>query len=194
MVYQGIKRVVAIAALVLLTGCTSGSSGPPPLLLQRNQSDIGRDDTISATVRQKLAQADAQDFRSITVETWGGRVLLMGAVTKPELRRRAGRIAGSVSGTSQVLNELLLTEESHLGQFAENTAQEQRVRRELGLTTPTGTTVRVVGETVFLLGAASSPRDVEQLKADAGDIDGIKWVVGHVRTPQVVASKQDASR
>lgn len=43
-----------------------------------------------------------------------------------------------------------------------------------------GLIVRVVNNVAFLLGGVADRAQAESLRADAGEVDGIKWVVAHV--------------
>ena len=54
------------------------------------------------------------------------------------------------------------------------------MRRALAVEGKGGLIVRVVNNVAFLLGGVASKAEAEGLKADAGEVDGIKWVVAHL--------------
>ncbi|HLO77348.1 MAG TPA: BON domain-containing protein [Magnetospirillum sp.] len=151
--------------------------------LERPATQIAKDDNARAAVARRIAELDRRAYRGVTVEVWGGRALLMGAVIKPEQRRKAAQLAAATEGVAGVLNELVLAEDKALDIFAPDPAREQAVRQALGLQGRDGAAVRVVNGVAFLLGAAPSREAANAVKADASEVAGVKWVVAHFKTP-----------
>lgn len=181
-------RAAAIALmLVALAACAQDAEPARPVVAAattvavppRSRVDANRDDIIKSIVRRRIAELD-RAYRAVHVEAWQGRVMLMGAVVKPEQRRKAEQAAKSVEGVGTVLNELVVAEDKALGIFADDPARAAQVSRAIGTE---AIVVRVVGGVAFLLGAVSSPDQVLQIKADALDVDGIKWAVAHLMVP-----------
>lgn len=153
---------------------------PPPV---RGRAEANRDDALKAMIERHLHEIDRRAMRAVTVEVWRGQALLMGAVTKPDHRRKAEAAARGATGVTAVVNELVLAEDKALDLFLPDTAREEAVRAALGLEGRAGITVRVVNGVAFLLGAASSKGQAEAMKADALDVDGIKWAVAVLAEP-----------
>ncbi|CAA7624431.1 BON domain-containing protein [Magnetospirillum sp. UT-4] len=176
-------RASILLLALLATACeTAGPAAPPPPVpVERPRAVSNRDDVVRATVLRRIAELDRAAFRAVTAEVWGGRVLLLGAVVKPEQRRRAEQAARAVEGAAEVLNEVVLAEESRLDSYRPDPAREEAVRRQLGLEGKAGTVVRVVNGIAFLLGGVARREDAESMKADAGDVEGVKWVVAHLK-------------
>lgn len=145
--------------------------------LERSRAVANKDDILKSLVARKIAEQDRRAYRAVTVEVWGGRALLIGAVIKPEQRRKAAQVAAAVDGIAEVHNELVLAEDKALDVFAADPAREDAVRQALGLQGRAGTIVRVINGVAFLLGAAPSAEAAAAMKADAGTVPGIKWVV-----------------
>lgn len=160
----------------------ASEEAPRPLVsaLERSRQDANRDDVIASILSRKLRDLDAKAYRGVTVEAWSGRVLLMGAVIKPEQRRRAEQNAAGIAGVTGVINELILAEDRALDLFIPDQGKEGAVRRHLGVDGKGGLIVRVVNNVAFLLGGVADRAQAEALRADAGEVDGIKWVVAHV--------------
>lgn len=176
-------RRLAVLLVVLLAACRT-TEPPPPVaaaapLAERSRAVAVKDAGLSAAVSRRLAELGPA-YRAVTVDAWGGRVLLMGAVIKPEQRRKAEQAARATEGTVEVLNELVLAEDRALDGFRPDPAREDTVRRHLGL--DGAAAVRVVGGVAFLLGTAPPDR-AAALKADASEVEGIKWVVAHFAAP-----------
>ncbi|MGE5548841.1 MAG: BON domain-containing protein [Solirubrobacterales bacterium] len=179
--------LLPLAALLAACAADPGASRPnaasaaDPVIEApvRSRGEANRDDALKALVTRKLAEADKLAYRAVTVEVWQGRVLLMGAVIKPEHRRNAEAIAKSAGGITKVYNDLLLAEERAFDLFSPDLGREYDVRKALELEGKAGATVRVVNGVAYLLGAAS-PEQAARMKADAGEVQGIKWVVNHL--------------
>lgn len=188
------RRLAPLLLAAAVTACQTAAPpetapqivAPPPVtstaaVQERSRQDANRDDVIQSLVARKLRELDKSTYRGVTVEVWNGSVLLMGAVIKPEQRRRAEQTAWAVSGTTRVINELILAEDRALDLFVPNAEQETRVRRALGIEGKAGLIVKVLNNVVFLLGGVAGTSEAEALKADAGEVEGIKWVVAHLR-------------
>lgn len=181
------SRAALLAALLAVAACVqqpdkpSVPSAPPPPV--RSRSESNRDDALKAVIQRHLAEADRQALRAVTAEVWQGRVFLLGAVVKPDHRRKAERVAAATDGIAGVVNEVVLAEDKALEAFAPDPVREDQVRQALGIEGKAGIIVRVVNNVAFLLGAAAGTEQAEQLKADALDVDGIKWAVAHLRMP-----------
>lgn len=187
------RLAVLLVAGLAVAACQSAEPGHSPAAtaqeeparpvlsaLERSRQDANRDDVIASILTRKLRELDAGSYRGVTIEVWSGRVLLMGAVIKPEQRRRAEQNAAGIAGVTRVINELILAEDRALDLFTPDQGKEVVVRRHLGVDGKGGLIVRVVNNVAFLLGGVADRAQAEALRADAGEVDGIKWVVAHV--------------
>lgn len=181
------RAAVLVLACPLLAGALAAcQTADPPRphvvpVVQRTHDSAVQDDALKADVVRRIAQiAPPRAYRAVTVEVWNGRVLLIGAVIKPEQRRYAEQAARAAQGASEVLNELVLAEDGALDLFQPDMAREAALRRQLGLEGEGAPGLRVVHGVVFLLGGARNAEDAETLKEDAGEGEGIKWVVSHL--------------
>lgn len=191
---MSLRMVVLMSTCLALAACqTTGEtassptptvSGPVPhaavATVERSRQDANRDDVIQSLTQRKIRALDASAFRAVTVEVWNGTVLLMGAVIKPEQRRRAEQAAAGVQGVTKVRNELVLAEDRALDLFIPDQAMENKVRQTLGIAGKSGLTIRVLNNVAFLLGGVADKAQAQALKEDAGEVEGIKWVVAHL--------------
>lgn len=190
------RRPATLALIAgLLAACQSADPAPPVVaaapavaaphapvtVVERSRQDANRDDVIQSLVARKLREIDRAAYRGVTVEAWSGSVLLMGAVIKPEQRRRAEQTAAATPGVTGVVNELILAEDKALDLFIPNIAKEEQLRRALGIEGKAGLIVRVVNNVAFLFGGVADRAQARALKEDAGEVDGIKWVVAHLQ-------------
>lgn len=175
------KRLAVLLTMALAACQTVESPKPaviPVALPARAEAVTVKDESLKAKVGKAIAQLGPA-YRAVSVETWGGRALLMGAVIKPEQRRKAEQ-AARAEGAAEVLNELVLAEDKLLDSFRDDPARADALRRHIGL--DGGAAVRVVNGVAFLLGTAP-PDQAAALKAEASDVEGIKWVVAHFAAP-----------
>lgn len=192
------RRAAALVLVTLLAACQTAET-PSPVVsaatpaaaaapaaqafagLERTRAEANKDDILKSLVGRRIAELDRRAYRGVIVEVWGGRALLMGAVIKPEQRRKAEQVAAGVDGIAAVHNELVLAEDKALDVFVADPGREEAVRQALGLQGRAGTTVRVVNGVAFLLGAAPSAEAAAAMKADATEVAGVKWVVSALR-------------
>jgi hyperosmotically inducible periplasmic protein len=189
--------VLVLLGLTGLAGCVQNPgngpvTGAPPAHSQMTVDSLGRvvrlraernwDDSIGREALSALRDDDGETFRGVSVLAWDGGVLLAGAVTKPEQRRRAEQLVRSVEGVTQVYDELALAENPGLPQYVPDVAMEQRIYAGLlGQDAVLGAyVVRVVNNIAYLQGSTRSKADAERAVEFARDFDGIKWVVNHI--------------
>lgn len=194
------RRLAVLALLCATAACQTAETSPPPTVtaaapaakaavpafvgLERPRAQSNRDDILKSILARKIHALDARAYRAVTVEVWGGRALLMGAVIKPEQRRKAEQTAATMDGIVAVHNELVLAEDKALDVFAADPEREEQVRQALGIVGRAGTTVRVINGVAFLLGAVPTAEAANAMKADAGEVAGIKWVVAALSVAQ----------
>ncbi len=157
-------------------------SHAPVSTVERSRQDSNRDDVIQSLAQRKVRSLDVSAYRAVTIEVWNGTALLMGAVIKPEQRRRAEQNVAAIQGVKTVLNELVLAEDRALDLFIPNTAMENKVRQALGIDGKSALTIRVLNNVAFLLGGVADKAQGESLREDTGEVEGIKWVVAHLAT------------
>jgi osmotically-inducible protein OsmY len=173
------RRLILLATLVL--AACQGAADPKPeiTILDRPRNVANRDDVIQNVVKMKIHGLDQTAFRAVTAEAWDGHVVLLGAVAKPEQKRRAEQAARTIQGVVDVTNDLTLAEATQLDRFLPDLGREYDLRALLGIDGRAGLTVRVINGVAYLIGAAD-PESASRLKDQAGDSEGIKWVVTHI--------------
>ena len=71
-----------------------------------NAQRAQRDAVLTARVKQALVAANGIPSKSISVETYEGRVQLSGFVPVPDMASRAGRVVAGVNGVRTVHNNI----------------------------------------------------------------------------------------
>jgi hyperosmotically inducible protein len=181
-----------ILSALLLTGCAAQPVNTAPAAssvvtdlsgrVVRTRPERNQDDSIGRAILTSLRQADATAFKGVSVLAWDRAVLLTGAVSKPEQRRRAAQIAKDWPNVRIVLDDLVLAEDPTSTVYVPDTYREQRIYAGLlGRDDVTGAyVVRMVNGVVTLMGTARTAEDVAKATAFVRDFEGVKWVVDHV--------------
>lgn len=190
------KALCLCLALLGLAACAPDQPAPtltaPPRTTDLSFDSLGRvvrprgernwDDAVGQRAVALLNQADKEAFKGVSVRAWDGGVLMTGAVTKPELRRRAEQLIRSVEGVSQVHDELVLAENPGQTAYVPDGNLEHRIYKGLlGNDDINGAyVVRVVNGVAYLQGTTRTKADVDKAAAFVRGFDGVKWVVDRV--------------
>jgi hyperosmotically inducible protein len=101
--------LLGAAAIAGFTGCKTyhtGASG------DRSEGRMVDDKNITAQVKSDLEHEPVYKFDDVQVKTFNGIVQLSGFVHTEGQKRRAGEVAQSISGVTQVQNAIALTSEN----------------------------------------------------------------------------------
>lgn len=148
----------------------------------RPRAERNWDDAVGKRAQSMLLQADRDAYKGVSVRAWDGGVLLTGAVSKPEQRRRAAEIVRTVEGVTQVSDDLVLTENPAHPMYLPDTGLEQRIYAALlGNDAVMGAyVVRVVNGVAFLQGTTRTKADADKAAELVRGFDGVKWVVDRI--------------
>ena len=112
-----------------------------------------------------------------------GRVLLKGSVPTHEDREHAGWVAGQAERVHEVINELQVTGEGGILNYAKDRwisgLLEAKLLLDLDILS-VNYNISTVNGTVYLLGIGQDENELEQVKAHARSVGGVKRVVNHV--------------
>jgi osmotically-inducible protein OsmY len=182
--------------MVLLTaalgaGCTAGGlavgGAAAAGVASVQERTLGRaidDKALEIEINHRLLQADEVLFRKISVEALEGRVLLLGAVPKPDDRIEASRLAWETPGVREVMNEVQVTDRSGIVNYF----KDAKITTELRFLVLRDRDIRdinysieTVNGIVYLLGIAQDKSELDKVTRHARNISGVEKVVSHVR-------------
>ncbi len=178
-----------IGAAGSLGGCTSailgiGATGAVAFAQERSIGAAFDDKGIQLLINAELLRADEELFRQVDVESIEGRVVLTGAVLTAEKRLEATQIAWQAPGVKEVNNELQVTDEGDVVDFAKDTWITTQLRTKILTDTEIfdiNYTVETVNGIVYLLGIAKTQEELDRVTDHARNINGVVKVVSHVR-------------
>jgi len=179
----------AAGSALALQGCVgaavgAGATAGVAIAQERSVGAAIDDTTIQLNINSALLQKNEALFRNVGTEVVEGRVLLTGVVLTPEDRIEAGRLAWTVNGVKEVLNEVAVSDKSSVADFAKDTWITTQLRTKLlgdRLVSDINYSIETVNSTIYLMGIAQSEAELERVTGHARTIRGVQRVVSHVR-------------
>ena len=150
---------------------------------ERSVGDAVDDLTIRAELNHLFFQDNFELYRDVSYSVIEGRVLLKGTVAKPDDRIRALRIAWQAAGVREVINEIQVTDDSGILDFARDTWISAQLKGKLlvdGEVLSINYSIETVNGTVYLLGIAQDEAELARVAEHARSIEDVKRVVSHV--------------
>ena len=164
---------------VLGAGATAGTAA----LQERGFKTAITDTTIDAKINFIYLDNDV-DFKRVTIDVHEGRVLLTGSVPKPVDRIEAVRLAWTVEGVGEVINELSVQD----GASLLNAVRDRWVSAQLRLKITFDSKVHAINYTidtvngvVYLLGVAQDEAELRRVRNHASALSYVRRVKSHVR-------------
>ena len=167
------------AELIVGAAATTGIA----IAEERSVGDAVDDLTIRAELNHLFLQEDVELYQNVSFTVLEGRVLLKGSVPTPEVRIQALRVAWQAAGVNEVINELQVTEEGGVLDYARDTWISAQLKTRLLVDSEVlsiNYSVETVNGTVYLIGIAQDEEELVRVTEHARDIDGVKRVVSHV--------------
>lgn len=201
MIHARHRGALAVALLAMtLSGCAgavigAGATAGLAAYEERGISGVASDTVTATKIHSKLIDESIELARWVDVEVYGGRALLTGAVPNEEMRADAVRIAWSVEEVTEVLNEILVTDNGIV-----DAARDSVITTRL-YTSMTGDSeilainysIETVNGIVYLIGTAQSKRELERVIGHARNVPHVRRVVNHVRIKRTEGSAGAAS-
>ncbi|MGB0920211.1 MAG: BON domain-containing protein [Alphaproteobacteria bacterium] len=183
-----LKMSALLALSVSLSGCVAAVVGGAAvagltIAQERSVGDAVDDTVVDTSVNSALLQEQLDLFRNVSVNVVEGRVLLTGVVETPEERLKAAQIAWDVKGVRDVINEILVEEETDVIDFARDTWITTQIRGRLLADSDiydVNFTIETVNTIVYLFGIAQSSEEVMRAIYHAQRVKGVKRVISHM--------------
>lgn len=189
------RKAGLAAALVLLLAGSLSLSGCAELIIgaaattgvaiaeERSIGDAVDDLTIRAELNHLFLQDDVELYGDVSFSVIEGRVLLKGSVSTPDDRIRALRLAWHAAGVRQVINEIQVSDDTGVLDYARDTWISAQLKGRLlvdGDVLSINYSVETVNGTVYLLGIAQDEAELARVTEHARSIEDVKRVVSHV--------------
>lgn len=183
---------LCLTAAVATSGCTpvgvfagAAATSARIALQERSAREAIGDGEIQLNLNGALIGENPRLFRDVSSEVVEGRVLLAGAVQNREDRITAQRIAWSIKGVREVVNEISVGEDVTTASFIEDVWISGQLRARL-IADPNISSVNYNIETVngvvHLIGLARTGQELARVAEIASLVPGVRRVVSHVLT------------
>lgn len=196
---------LSLLSPLALTGCTpvgaavgAGSAVGVGAMQERGFKQSAKDTFIEAEINRLLFSKGVDDyFRPLSVTVHEGRVLLAGNMQSDEYMVEAIRIAWTVDGVKEVINEIKVQNDVGFIQDSEDVITTTKLRSKLMFDKQVSAinySIEVIDGTVYLMGIAKSQDELNRVIAQAEGTGGVKKVISYVRvegaptTDQVTAA------
>ena len=174
-------------AAVALGGCVETAVGAGATTVVAASSEKGVvgtvDDTkIRATINMLWMDSNIDMWREVGLDVSEGRVLLTGKVEKPEWRVDAVKTAWRADGVKEVINEIKVTDEGSLGNYARDSWIATQLRTKLLLdknVMSVNYSVDSVDQVVYVMGIALSQKELDVVINYARSLSYVKQVVNY---------------
>ncbi|MDX9861330.1 MAG: BON domain-containing protein [Rhodospirillales bacterium] len=179
---------LALAVVVGLPGCAGvviggGAAVGTAAYSERGVDGAARDVKIGTTINAKYIDFSQDLAIKIGVEVYDGRVLLTGVAADEQMRADAVRIAWTVGGVKEVLNEIQLEGGGGL-ELARDSWITTQLKTKITFDKEimaVNYSVETVNRTIYLIGLAQSQAELDRVMAHARNIEYVRDVVSHVR-------------
>jgi osmotically-inducible protein OsmY len=181
------RAAALLAAALALSGCAGLAVGGAATVGTAALQDRGvrgavTDNAIVLEINHYWFQKSESLFSAVSTQIYEGRVLVTGAVTDPDVRAEAIRLAWQAKGVREIINEVEIADAGGLKAYARDTWSANELRTRLLFAKDINSvnySVDVVNSTVYIIGVFGSPEEHERVLTLARNLSGVKRVVTH---------------
>ena len=171
-----------------LSGCGSlivggAATGGTAAVQERSVGDAVDDLTIRAQLNQLFFEDNVELLQSVSFNVIEGRVLLKGSVKKQEHRIHALELAWQASGVREVINEIQVTDQGGIVNYARDTWISTQLKAEILFDMDIlsiNYNVETINGVIYLVGIAQDQAELDKVVDHARRIKNVKKVVSHV--------------
>ena len=187
--YRFMAVLVLLAALPLLAGCASavigaGATAGIVAFQERSVGDAVDDLTIRGSLNEGFFDEDINLFGNVSFAVVEGRVLLKGTVQNPEDRIRAVKIVWQTEGVREVINEIQVTDEGGIVNYARDTWISTRLKTLILFDKDIQSinyNIETINGVVYIIGIAQGRAELDRVMNRARTISHVRRVVSHVQ-------------
>jgi osmotically-inducible protein OsmY len=139
--------------------------------------------TIKTNIQNAWLQTNPLMQRDFDINVYEGRTLLTGMSPNPEMKAQAKQIAAQIPGVRAVYDEIEVAPPEGAGQSIRDTWISAQVRSNLvfnGEVRSVNYTIETVNGSVYLIGSARTPAELDRVTEAARNVPYVKRVVSYV--------------
>ena len=180
--------IFIIFLLSFSSGCTTlvgaGATIGVAAVQERGIKKRAEDLKIEALVLEQFIKAGLKLTATIGAEVYEGRVLLTGASKNTKITDQAVKLAWTINGVKEVINEIQVGRSSTISNFAQDTWITAQIKSSMTFDPgiySINYTVETVNGTVYLIGIAQNKGEHDRAKQHATKTKFVRDVISHVR-------------
>ena len=150
---------------------------------ERGIKGATRDLGLKADVVAKWAGSDLSFTSDLSVIVYNSKAMVMGAVESEEQRAQAISLVWKVEGIEDVYNEIILKKDGSIEDFAHDTWINAKLFAKIVFDAQLmdiNYKYDAEGGTVYVIGMAQSPAELNRFIAHAKSVSYVKKVISHV--------------
>lgn len=170
-------------AAVVVGGMAAAAGGGYVVAQERGADGLAGDFAITTNIREALGKTNPKLDPAVTVTVYDGRVLLTGQVPTPEMKTAAAQIARQQPNVRAVYDEIEVTSNDTFLDHAKDSWIGTQVRSDLVLEPDIRSTnymIETENGSVYLIGMARTPQELQRATDIARRVRGVKRVVSYV--------------
>ena len=185
--YQ-ILFILVLLGTLPLSGCGSliigaAATGGGAAVEERSIGNVVDDLTIRAELNQLFFKDNFDLLQSVSFSVIEGRVLLKGSVKTQEDRIRGLELAWQASGVREVINEIQVTDQGGIVNYARDTWISTQLKAEILFDRDIlsiNYNVESINGIIYVVGIAQDQAELDKVVNHARRIENVKQVVSHV--------------
>ena len=185
--YQ-ILFILVLLGTLPLSGCGSlfigaVATGGAAAVEERSIGNVVDDLTIRAELNQLFFKDNFDLLQSVSFSVIEGRVLLKGSVKTQEDRIRGLELAWQASGVREVINEIQVTDQGGIANYARDTWISTQLKAEILFDMDIlsiNYNVETINGIIYVVGIAQDQAELDKVVDHARRIENVKQVVSHV--------------
>ena len=180
---------ISLLFMLILTNCSipvATGVATKAVTVSNSDRSIGEyvdDVLIKAILKNSYFDQSEKIFFNVDVEVSQGRVLLTGTVDNIDLRIEATRIAWGVKGVQTVINEIQISENDSILNFADDLVISTKVLAKIMLADDVNSlnyNIETVNKIVYIIGISSSIDEKQRVIDLSKEVFGVEEVVDYI--------------
>ena len=187
------KLIILFFSFILISGCQSAymATVSKAVLIdkeERSFNNFVEDTIILAQLKNAYFSNNEKIFFNVSVEVTEGRVLLTGSVEQIDERIEATKLAWSIEGVNEVINEIQISNDEGILDYADDLIMKTKINAKLLLDKNIlnlNYSVEVVNGIVYLIGIAQSQEELNSVINISENTYGVQSVISYVRLKDI---------
>ena len=187
------KLIILFFSFILISGCQSAymATVSKAVLIdkeERSFNNFVEDTIIVAQLKNAYFSNNEKIFFNVSVEVTEGRVLLTGSVEQIDERIEATKLAWSIEGVNEVINEIQISNDEGILDYADDLIMKTKINAKLLLDKDIlnlNYSVEVVNGIVYLIGIAQSQEELNSVINISENTYGVQNVISYVRLKDI---------